>query len=133
MSIKIEPVSTLLLERARLVDPRLKLDKVADILIEKDRIKEIGSIPNFKGRTIDCTDKIVMPGLVDMHVHLREPGQEHKETIKTGCNAAAAGGFTEICCMPNTKPPVDSRAGLNLSGKEPQDIWLKYIRLPQSL
>lgn len=112
MSIKIEPVSTLLLERARLVDPRLKLDKVADILIEKDRIKEIGSIPNFKGRTIDCTDKIVMPGLVDMHVHLREPGQEHKETIKTGCNAAAAGGFTEICCMPNTKPPVDSRGGV---------------------
>ena len=110
MPIKIEPISRLLLEQARIVDPRLNLDKVADVLIEKDRIKEIGSIRDFKGRTIDCKNKIVMPGLLDMHVHLREPGQEHKETIKTGCNAAAAGGFTEICCMPNTKPPVDSRS-----------------------
>jgi dihydroorotase len=110
MPLKIESISSLLLKHARVVDPRLKLDEIADILIDKDRIKKIGSIPQFKGKTIDCTDKIVMPGLIDMHVHLREPGQEHKETIKTGCNAAAAGGFTEICCMPNTKPPIDCRS-----------------------
>ncbi len=110
MPLKIENVHSVLVGNIRIVDPQIKLDQVTDLLIEKNRISQIGSAGSFKGRTIDGTGKIAVPGLIDMHVHLREPGQEHKETIQTGCNAAAAGGFTEICCMPNTTPPIDCRS-----------------------
>jgi len=110
MAIKIEPMESVLLKHARVVDPQVKLDQVADVLIEKGAIRQIGQVGKFSGRSIDCKNKIIIPGLIDMHVHLREPGQEHKETIWTGCNAAAAGGFTELACMPNTNPPIDCRS-----------------------
>jgi dihydroorotase len=92
------------------------MDGVADILIEEDRIVQIGGNPAMDAagvsrkpdRLIDAKGKIVTPGLIDMHVHLREPGQEYKETIETGCRAAASGGFTTICCMPNTSPVNDN-------------------------
>ncbi|MBN1781325.1 dihydroorotase [bacterium] len=101
---------SVILKNARIFDPQVKLDKVTDIQIRDGKIMDIGPAGAFKGKSIDCTGKIIVPGLMDMHVHLREPGHEHKETIRTGCNAAAAGGFTEICCMPNTSPPIDCRS-----------------------
>ncbi|MBN2105016.1 dihydroorotase [bacterium] len=110
MAIKIEQVKSVLLKNARVVDPQVKLDQITDILIEKDIIRKIGPVREFKGKTVDCKNKIVIPGMMDMHVHLREPGEEHKETVITGCHAAAAGGFTELACMPNTKPPIDCRS-----------------------
>lgn len=99
----------LLLKGGRVVDPACGLDAVLDVVIRDGRIVEIGedlTIP--KGETIDCAEKIVLPGLVDIHVHLREPGAEYKETIASGTRAAAHGGFTAVCAMPNTNPVCDS-------------------------
>jgi dihydroorotase len=110
MPFKMESCHKLLLKNARVIDPQIRLDAVTDILIDKDTILEVGILNDFKGKTQNCKGKIAVPGLIDMHVHFREPGQEHKETIVTGCNAAAAGGFTEVCCMPNTSPPIDCRS-----------------------
>ncbi len=101
----------LLLKGGRIIDPSQGIDKVGDLLIEDGRISGIDKpAPAGEGRTIDCAGLIVSPGLIDMHVHLREPGFEHKETIATGAKAAAAGGFTTILGMPNTKPAIDNRA-----------------------
>lgn len=104
-----------LLKGGRVVDPSQDLDAKADVLIEDGRISAVA--PNLGARetdggpdvVYDVTDKIVTPGLIDIHVHLREPGGEHKETIETGSRAAAAGGFTTILAMPNTTPRIDSR------------------------
>lgn len=82
--------------------------KRLDLLIENDLIVEIGSINKSVDKIIDATNLTILPGLIDIHVHLREPGYEEKETIKTGTLAAAAGGFTTICCMPNLNPVTDS-------------------------
>lgn len=103
----------------RVIDPG-RLDAVADIVIQDDKIVDI-SAPSQRAslesetrfedptsKTIDATGKIVCPGLIDMHVHLREPGHEHKETIETGARAAAWGGFTAVCAMPNTQPVNDN-------------------------
>ena len=83
---------------------------IGDVLMVDDQIEAFGADVDHEDvdEIYDCTDMWITPGLVDPHVHLREPGQEHKETIVTGTQAAAAGGYTTICCMPNTKPPLDS-------------------------
>ncbi|MGN1130720.1 MAG: dihydroorotase [Ruminococcus sp.] len=99
---------TLLLKNARVIDPSQNLDKICDILIEDNRIKSIGAFDSAD-RIIDCDGYIAAPGLIDMHVHLRDPGQTHKEDIITGCNAAAAGGVTSLLAMPNTNPVVDNK------------------------
>lgn len=101
-----------LLRNGRIIDPSQGLDVVGSVLIEDDQIIEIGEIGDLTDidEVYDCTDLWITPGLVDMHVHLREPGQEHKETIQSGTQAAAAGGYTTICCMPNTNPPLDNPA-----------------------
>lgn len=100
----------LLLKNGRVIDPSRKIDEVADVLIENGRISSPFLAKEGHGEVYDCTGLVVCPGLIDMHVHLREPGFEHKETIETGARAAAAGGFTTIVGMPNTKPAVDNRA-----------------------
>lgn len=100
----------MLIKNGRVLDPSQNLDKVCDILVEEDvvaKICEVGECTQAD-KIIDATGCFVMPGLIDLHVHLREPGFEHKETIETGSKAAAAGGFTTICPMPNTKPSTDS-------------------------
>ena len=100
----------MLIKNGRVLDPSQNLDKVCDILVEEDvvaKICEVGECTQAD-KIIDATGYFVMPGLIDLHVHLREPGFEHKETIETGSKAAAAGGFTTICPMPNTKPSTDS-------------------------
>jgi dihydroorotase len=102
-----------LLKGARLVDPASGIDGVRDVLIDGDRIALVGTdIPASACAGAEIValgpDLVICPGLVDMHVHLREPGQEHKETIASGTAAAIAGGFTAVACMPNTKPVNDS-------------------------
>jgi dihydroorotase len=102
---------TLLLKNARVVDPSQRLDATRDVLIENGRIGKIAERIKADGaEVLDLTGLHVCPGFIDMHVHLREPGYEWKETIATGTRAAAAGGFTGIACMPNTVPPIDSRS-----------------------
>ena len=99
----------LLLKGGRVVDPAAGLDAVCDVLIRDGVIVEVGTdLKMAKGDTVDCAEKIVLPGLVDVHTHLRDPGQEYKETIASGTRAAAHGGFTAVCAMPNTDPVCDA-------------------------
>src|SRR6478609_6930498 len=102
-----------LLKGGRVVDPANGRDGVFDILIDGDRIARVGrDLPVDGAAVIDMPSGLVVcPGFVDMHVHLREPGQEHKETVATGVAAAVAGGFTAVACMPNTTP-VNDNAGV---------------------
>ena len=106
----------LLVRGGRIIDVAQGLDLVGDLLIEDGRVAVVGQTirPDSIDRlgVIDAEGMIVAPGFVDVHSHLRDPGQEHKETIATGTRAAAAGGFTYICAMANTTPPIDSVAGL---------------------
>ncbi|MBI5806878.1 MAG: dihydroorotase [Ignavibacteriales bacterium] len=101
----------IILKQIRLIDPSLKLNEVNDLLIEDGVIKKIGNLTEEEiksSKVFNMEGKICSPGFFDMHVHLREPGREDEETIETGSNAAAAGGFTGIACMPNTNPAIDS-------------------------
>src|SRR6266851_513630 len=100
----------LLITNARIVDPSQRLDVKSDLLIENGLIADVGKRLRGKGETIDASGLVVVPGLIDLHSHLREPGQEHKETIATGTRAAVAGGYTAVCAMANTIPPNDERA-----------------------
>lgn len=99
----------------RVVDPASGRDGVADVLVERGRIAAVGAALDVgeAARTIDARGLVVAPGFVDPHVHLREPGREDEETIATGTRAAANGGFTTICPMPNTEPAIDSATGVN--------------------
>jgi len=102
---------TILIRNGRVIDPSQQIDEVADLAIADGRITAFGrGAPRSADEVIDAAGLIVAPGLIDMHVHLREPGFEEKETIETGTAAAAAGGFTAVACMPNTDPPLDSDA-----------------------
>jgi len=102
----------LLIKNGRVLDPASKTEAVRDILLDGETIAEIaapGKISRANGTEVfDATGLIVAPGFIDMHVHLREPGQENSETIETGTKAAARGGFTAVCCMPNTRPVNDN-------------------------
>ncbi|MEW6419360.1 MAG: dihydroorotase [Nitrospirota bacterium] len=115
----------ILIKNGHIIDPSQGIDSIGDILIEDGKIKEVrsqktnppmppftkgghGGITNSELQTIDATGLYIFPGLIDMHVHLREPGFEYKETIKTGTMAAVKGGFTTVCCMPNTYPVNDN-------------------------
>lgn len=103
----------LLIRNGRVIDPASKTDRIADIAIHEGRIAAIGGKGRAarlaeRGEEIDAEGLLVTPGLIDPHVHLREPGQENKETLATGSAAAVAGGFTTVCCMPNTLPALDS-------------------------
>src|SRR4051812_23070063 len=97
----------ILLKNARVIDPSLKLDQLGlDVEILDGTIARIGSDLQSSVEVRELGGAVVAPGFFDMHVHLREPGQEYKETIETGLNAAMAGGFTGVCCMPNTEPAI---------------------------
>ncbi len=102
-------MSQLLIKNGRVIDPASATDMLADVLIREGAIAGVGADLEASGAEIfDARGLIVAPGFIDMHVHLREPGFEHAETIETGARAAAAGGFTSICCMPNTLPVNDN-------------------------
>ncbi|MEM7682316.1 MAG: dihydroorotase [Planctomycetota bacterium] len=92
---------------ARLIDPATRFDGPADLLVAHGKIERIGDVSKPGVPTLDAHGLIATPGLIDPHVHLREPGQEEKETIASGAAAAAAGGFATVCCMPNTEPAID--------------------------
>ncbi len=101
-------MTTILFKNGHVVDPSTKRDGVMDILVDGGKIKRIAvNIAAAGAKVVDLSGKIVAPGFIDMHVHLREPGFEYKETIATGTRAAAMGGFTAVACMPNTKPVID--------------------------
>ena len=103
----------ILLRGGRVVDPTQGLDGALDLLLADGSVASIGEELSGDGaREIDCAGLVVSPGLIDVHVHLREPGEEHKETIASGAAAAAAGGFTAVCAMPNTDPPIDDPAAV---------------------
>ena len=103
-------MNALVIRNGRVIDPANEVDQVTDLLLEDGKVKRIGksSRPGKGGAdVIDADGCIVSPGLIDVHVHLREPGHEERETIATGAAAAVAGGFTSVCCMPNTDPAID--------------------------
>jgi dihydroorotase len=115
---------SLLVKGGRVVDPANGFDTVADVLVADGRIAKVGKALKAPEGTavVAATGKVVCPGLIDIHVHFREPGYEYKETIATGTRAAAAGGFTAVCAMPNTSPPNDTRAVTELIVRRARDV-----------
>jgi len=103
---------TLLVRGGRVVDPAQGIDRVDDVFVRDGRIVAVGAGGESADETLDAAGLVVSPGLVDMHVHLREPGREEDETIETGTRAALAGGFTSVACIPNTEPPIDTQAAV---------------------
>jgi len=100
----------LLIHNGRIIDPSQSIDQSADLLVAEGKIVSVGgTVVAESARKLDATGLVVCPGFIDLHCHLREPGFESKETIATGTKAAAIGGFTTVCCMPNTNPPLDNR------------------------
>lgn len=108
----------ILIKNGRIIDPKNNIDKEMDILIQNDKVEKIAeNITEEADETIDAKGMWVTPGLIDLHVHFREPGFEHKETIATGTRSAVMGGFTTVCCMPNTKPIIDN------------EILVEYVKM----
>src|SRR5450631_1810371 len=114
--------TSLIIKGGHVIDPEAKINTPMDILLRDGRVAEIAPPNKIKGSAeekFDARGLIVAPGFIDIHVHLREPAQSYKESIATGTAAAAAGGFTSVCCMPNTQPVVDSTE------------WVAWIQQPQ--
>jgi len=119
----------ILLKGGRVVDPSQSIDGKRDVLLAGGKVAELkGRIDAPEGaRVIDCKGLVVTPGLIDVHVHLREPGGEHKETIATGAAAAVAGGFTAVCAMPNTDPPIDDPSAVGYVASEGRRAGLARV------
>src|SRR4030088_2827332 len=114
--------NSLLIRGGRVIDPAAKVDALMDVLLRDGRVAEVALPNKIRGgadEKFDARGLIVSPGFIDLHVHLREPGQAYKETIATGTAAAAAGGFTSVCIMPNTAPVVDTAE------------WVTWLRSPE--
>src|SRR3982751_861440 len=118
-----------ILKGGRVIDPASGRDGVFDILIESGRISRIGKDLPVDGADVFEVKRgwIVAPGLIDMHVHLREPGQEHKETVASGAASAVAGGFTAVACMPNTEPVNDHPGITELISRKAADAGLARV------
>src|SRR6204780_1762387 len=113
---------SLLIRGGQLIDPAAKINAPMDVLLRDGRVAEVALPNKIRGgadEKFDARGLVVAPGFIDLHVHLREPGQSHKETVATGTAAAAAGGFTTVCTMPNTVPVVDSVE------------WVEWLRQPE--
>src|SRR5207248_11351054 len=114
--------ASLLIKGGHVIDPASRINAPMDVLLRDGRVAEVAAPNRIRGAAdekFDARGLIVAPGFIDLHVHLREPGQNYKETIASGTAAAAAGGFTSVCCMPNTMPVLDS----------PE--WVTWVRQPQ--
>lgn len=119
---------TILIKNGHVIDPANKVDKITDILIKEGKIKAVRkNIKTKAEKTIDATGMIVTPGFVDIHVHLREPGREDKETIETGLRAALAGGVTSVVTMPNTTPITDSQSMVEFQIKRARELDLANL------
>ena len=119
--MKAHDKTSLLIHGGHVIDPAARIDAPMDVLLKDGRVAEVAPPRKIKGadQRFDARGLVVAPGFIDLHVHLREPGQQHKETIATGSAAAAAGGFTSVCTMPNTAPVVDSAE------------WVNWLRQPE--
>ena len=118
----------LLIKGGRIIDPSQEMDQVANLFIEDGRVKSITDAAGGEGAEVfDATGMVVAPGFIDLHVHLREPGEEYKETIATGAAAAIAGGFTSICAMPNTKPVNDNASVTRYIVEKARDAKLARV------
>lgn len=123
-------MSALLLKGGRVIDPAAKRNQICDVLIENGIIRKIGTdIQADYAEVYDASEKIVVPGLIDMHTHLREPGQEAKEDFASGSRAGAAGGYTTIATMPNTSPVVDTAALVKSLQKRAEDVGAIHIHV----
>jgi dihydroorotase len=118
----------ILIKNGRIIDPTQKIDKKGDILIKNGGIAKISSEIKEKASTIiDAKGRVVVPGFIDMHTHLREPGREDKETIETGLLAAVSGGFTTVCAMPNTEPACDGQANVKFLLERAKQVQLANL------
>jgi dihydroorotase len=122
---------TILIKNGTILDPAQKLQRTGDLLVRDGRIEKLGDgIAPPRGSddlVIDAKDKLVCPGLIDIHVHFREPGDEEEETIASGAAAAVAGGFTSVCCMPNTKPALDNEGLIEFVVRESERVGLAHV------
>src|SRR5580658_9703597 len=118
---------TILIKNGTILDPSQKLQRRTDLLIRDGKIAGIGTNPANADRVIDAAGCFVTPGLIDIHVHLREPGDEEEETIASGAAAAVAGGFTTVCCMPNTRPTLDNEGQIEFILREAERVGLANV------
>jgi dihydroorotase len=120
-------ITRILIKNGRLIDPANDVDRVTDVLIEGDRVSHIGPSSACDAQVINASGKIVSPGLIDLHVHFREPGDEEEETIASGSAAAVAGGFTSVVCMPNTHPTIDEATAVEYVHRMGRQARKTYI------
>ncbi|MDD6397376.1 MAG: amidohydrolase family protein, partial [Selenomonadaceae bacterium] len=119
-----------LIKGGRVIDPANNIDAVMDVLAEDGKIAQVGENLSADGaEVVDAAGKIVTPGLIDMHVHLREPGQEAKEDFGSGSRAAAAGGYTTVATMPNTRPVIDDAALVKAMQKRAEESAVVHIEI----
>lgn len=118
---------SLLIQNGTILDPSRVFEQRKDLLIRDGRVASIGSNLGPADKTIDASGCYVTPGLIDIHVHFREPGDEEEETIASGSASAVAGGFTTVCCMPNTKPPLDNEAQIEFVRRESERVGLANV------
>src|SRR3954467_1848838 len=120
-------MASLVIQNGTILDPSQKLQRKADLLVRDGKIAGIGANLGKADEAIDGAGCYARPGLIDIHVHFREPGDEEEETIATGAAAAVAGGFTTVCCMPNTKPPLDTEAAIEFVLRESERVGLANV------
>jgi dihydroorotase len=120
-------MSSILIQNGTILDPSRVFETRADLLIRDGKIAAIGGGLGPADRVIDATDHYVTPGLIDIHVHFREPGDEEEETVASGSAAAVAGGFTTVCCMPNTKPPLDNAGQVEFIRRQAERVGLANV------
>lgn len=118
---------TLLIHSGTILDPSQNLERRADLLIRDGKVAAIGANLGSADRAIDASGCLVTPGLIDIHVHFREPGDEEEETVASGAAAVVAGGFTTVCCMPNTKPALDNEGLIEFICREAERINLARV------
>ena len=120
-------MASILIQNGTILDPSQEMQRRGDLLIRDGKIAAVGENLGKADRVIEAANCFVTPGLIDIHVHFREPGDEEEETIASGSAAAVAGGFTSVCCMPNTKPPLDNEGQIELVLREAQRVSLANV------